>query len=52
MSELSNSGAYIRMPVDYEPTQAEKDQTRKQDEAEAAALKAKGKAGKGKSAKR
>ena len=50
MSELSNSGAYIRLPVDYEPTQAELDQTRKQDEAEAAALKAK--AGQGKGGKR
>ena len=48
MSELSNSGAYIRMPVDYEPTQAEKDQTRKQDEAELAAAKAKAKAPKAK----
>ena len=41
MAELSSNGVYIRMPVDYEPTTAEKDQLRREDAAEAAAATAK-----------
>ena len=41
MAEMSNNGVYIRMPADYEPTVAEKDQTRREDAAEAAAAAAK-----------
>jgi hypothetical protein len=42
--ELSNGGVYIRAPSDYAPTDAERDQNRKSDEAEAAARdKARGK---------
>jgi len=44
MAELSNSVVFIRMPSDYEPTEAEKDQARREDAAEAEAAKAKGKA--------
>ena len=43
MSELASSGVYLRVPGDYEPTDAEKDQARREDEAEAAAERAKGK---------
>ena len=43
MSELASSGVYLRVPSDYEPTEAEKDQARREDEAEAAATRAKGK---------
>jgi transglutaminase-like putative cysteine protease len=48
MVELSNGSVYIRAPVDYEPTEAEKEQTRRADaaEAEAAKAKANGKVGK------
>lgn len=46
MAELAANGAYIRMPSDYEPTEAEKDLARREDEAEAAAAKARDK-GKG-----
>jgi len=41
MTELASSGVYLRVPGDYEPTDAEKDQARREDEAEAAAAKAK-----------
>ncbi len=41
MTELASSGVYLRVPGDYEPTDAEKDQARREDEAEAAAMKAK-----------
>ena len=41
MTELASSGVYLRVPSDYEPTDAEKDQARRQDEAEAAAARAK-----------
>ena len=41
MSELAASGVYLRVPSDYEPTDAEKDQVRREDEAEAAAARAK-----------
>ena len=37
MTELASSGVYLRLPSDYEPTDAEKDQARRADEAEAAA---------------
>ncbi len=37
MTELASSGVYLRMPDDYEPTEAEKDQARREDAAEAAA---------------
>jgi hypothetical protein len=37
MVELANGGVYVRAPGDYEPTEAEKDQARKSDEAEAKA---------------
>ena len=37
MTELAASGVYLRLPADYEPTEAEKDQARREDEAEAAA---------------
>ncbi|MFO1255973.1 MAG: DUF3857 domain-containing protein [Sphingomonadaceae bacterium] len=43
MAELANNSVFIRMPADYEPTQAEKDQARREDEAEAAAAKGAGK---------
>ncbi len=35
MVELANVGVYIRAPSDYEPTEAEKEQTRRADAAEA-----------------
>ena len=41
MTELASSGVYLRMPDDYEPTDAEKDQARRSDEAEATAERAK-----------
>lgn len=41
MTELASSGVYLKVPGDYEPTQAEKDQARREDQAEAAAAKAK-----------
>ena len=43
MTELASSGVYLRMPADYEPTQAEKDQARREDQAEAAAERTKAK---------
>ena len=43
MAALANNSVFIRMPSDYEPTQAEKDQARREDEAENAAAKAKDK---------
>lgn len=43
MAELANGTVFIRMPADYEPTEAEKDLARREDEAEAQAAKAKGK---------
>ncbi len=42
MTELASSGVYLRVPGDYEATDAEKDRARREDEAEAAAAKAKG----------
>ena len=42
MTELAASGVYLRMPDDYEPTKAEKDQARREDAAEAAAQRTKG----------
>ncbi len=52
MTELASSGVYLRMPNDYEPTDAEKDQARREDEAEAVAerVKNKGAAGSSKGA--
>ena len=49
MTELASSGVYLRMPGDYEPTDAEKDQARREDEAEAAAERARGKGAAGSS---
>jgi len=49
MSELAASGVYLRMPSDYEPTDAEKDQARREDEAEATAARAKNKGAAGSS---
>lgn len=46
MSELATNGLYVRMPSDYEPTEAEKAQARREDEAEAEAARAKGKGAK------
>ena len=43
MSELASSGVYLRMPADYEPSEAEKDQARREDQAEAAAARTKAK---------
>ena len=43
MTELASSGVYLRMPMDYEPTQAEKDQARREDQAETAAARTKAK---------
>lgn len=43
MVELANGSVYIRAPSDYEPTEAEKEQTRRADAAEAARAKLKGK---------
>ncbi len=40
MTELASNGVYLRMPSDYEPTTAEKDQARREDAAEAAAARA------------
>ena len=47
MTELASNGVYLRVPGDYEPTDAEKDQARREDEAEAAAAKAKAKGARG-----
>ena len=47
MTELASNGVYLRMPADYEPTLAEKDQARREDEAEAAAQRAKSKSAHG-----
>jgi hypothetical protein len=44
MAELAGNSVFVRMPADYEPTEAEKEQTRREDAAEAGAAKAKGKA--------
>ena len=41
MTELASSGVYLRLPDDYEPTEAEKDQARREDAAEAAAERSK-----------
>ena len=41
MTELAATGVYLRMPDDYEPTKAEKDQARREDAAEAAAQRTK-----------
>ena len=49
MTELASSGIYLRMPPDYEPTDAEKDQARREDEAEASAARARDKGAAGSS---
>lgn len=41
MAELAGNSVFVRMPSDYEPTEAEKEQTRREDAAEAEAAKAK-----------